>query len=1676
VTAAELLLELQSAGVRIWEEEGRLRYRAPRGVLTESHLALLRANRETVLESLRGGRVPAVAVARPEVAHEPFPLTDVQSAYLLGRRDVFAYGGVACQGYGELAFPELDPCRLEAAWNDLMRRHAMLRAVIDADGSQRVLAEVPEYRVAVVDVAGDGAAAEAAARAEMDHRVRQPDRWPLFELRVTRSERRALLHFAIDFLVADFVSIQVLLDELRQRYVHPEAPLPPLEIGFRDYLLAERRLRSGAAHEADREHWWARLDGLPPAPELPVLPTAAQAPPRFTRWETALDAGRWRAVREQAGRAGITPSGAVLAAYAEVIGRWSRSPRFTLDVTLLNRLPLHPQVDRLVGDFTTIELLAVDADPATPFAARARAVQGQLWQDLDHRLCTGVEVIREIARRHGPGAALFPVVFTSTVGVGEEGGAPEWGELVGGISQTPQVWIDCQVMERGGGLSVNWDVRDGVFPDGLVDGAFGAFAELLARLAEPAAWAATCPVPLPAAQAERRRQANDTAAPLPEGLLQDGVLAQARRTPHLPAVIAPDRELTFAELAGLAGGVAARLAAAGCRPGERVAVVMDKGWEQVAGTLGTLLAGCAYVPVDTAQPAARRDRILAGAGIRHALTQSWLLEADWPAGVAPLAVGGVQPAEVPPSPAAPDDLAYVIYTSGSTGVPKGVMITHRAALNTVEDVNRRFGVRVGERVLGLSSLGFDLSVYDVFGVLAAGGGVVLPDAARRGDPSHWAELVAEHGVTIWNSVPAQLQMLHDYLAAEPELELPSLRLAMLSGDWIPVSLPDQARRRLPGLEVVSLGGATEAAIWSIFHRIGAVPAEWRSIPYGRPLANQRFHVLDAGLRPSPEWTPGELYIAGDGLALGYLGDEAQTAERFLVHPDTGERLYRTGDWGRYLPDGAIEFLGREDLQVKIRGHRIELAEVEAALLAHSGVGAAVAVVDGDRPLERRLAAFVEPAVVEPGPPPALEALAAAAAAAGRERTAGVDADAYLAYTRGLDEVALLAMLGALAELGLFATPAGHTLDEVLAAGRVAPAHHRLVRRWLASLTAHGLLGHEGGVYSLARPVTADDAADGWRRLEALAAAAGDGGRLLEYFRASAAELPALLRGEQDPVRLLFPAGGLDVSDALHRDSLVSAWTSRVVAAVVCGLLPAGRPARVLEVGGGVGGSSSGAIDGLAGRDAEYLFTDLSQFFLNAAAERFGDRPWVRFGVLDLDADPRAQGLQPNAFDLVFAGDVLHATRDLDRALERLRELLAPGGWLVFAEMTRDHAQIMTSLELMIRLDESGDFGDERRGRDQTFLSRGAWLDAVVRAGGEVGLVLPEAGDLMADIGMHVFAARFKASRAPIDPAGLTAHLGGLLPEYMVPAHLEVVDALPLTDNGKVDRRTLRSWLGARTDPAGGAGAEPLGDLERRLAAAWAEVLAVGSVGRDRDFFSLGGDSLLAAQLAGRLRESVPEAAAVFFDDLLRRILEGPTVAGLAASLAEPEAPAAAAEPAEGSPLVVLDERGEGTPVVLVGEGLGDLAAVLAGPAPLYALAPGPLDGEIGLRRAAAACAGALLDQGCARVHLVGHGAGTVLACEVAGSLADSGGEVESLTVIGGPLDGHEPDAYAGDVTVLRPAGEDGAALADLWTRVCLGDLRVVDVPGDAATCLRPPHVAALAEAVAAGGRELQGTP
>ncbi|MBB4136293.1 amino acid adenylation domain-containing protein [Gordonia humi] len=922
-------------------------------------------------------RAAAVGEGAPVRADGSFALTPVQTSYWIGRGPDYPLGGVSTHFYFEFdrtvtdGSPDDEITALEHSWNVVVDRHPMLRAVVRRDGLQQVLDAPGVHRIDVRDLRGldadDRGALLEEYRRDLSHRCAPVHRWPVHAVTALVFDDRTIrLCLSFDVLLMDFTSWRLVIDEWG--VAHRGGDLPPAPAADFAGLLAEQARRRAADGRRDRDlaYWSDRASTLPDAARLPTLRTAAEiGVPHFRRHRRVIDAAVWESFSAACARRGLTASGAMLAVFGDVLRRWGAGDRFTVTITLFDRPADLPHAAAVVGDFTTTALVDMTCD-ATAFADRAAAVAANFWDAVDHSSVAGVEVARLAADRpalpgdDGPGGA---VVFTSALEQtprSEDPGA--WiGDEAFGVSQTPQVLLDAISWRSGENVVVAWDAVEDAFGAGVVDGMQRAFVSAIELLgAADAAWTSASFDADPFFRPVADRLRNNTAVDGPG--LAAPLLHAADERPDRAAVLTESGVLDYRGLVDGARSIAARLDAAREADGRAhdgtVLVALPKGPAQICAVLGVLMAGGVYVPVDPAWPAPRIARVVERSGARYAVAD----DVELPPSVTRIEPdGGARTGAFVTHRPAPDDLAYAIFTSGSTGEPKGVAIEHDQARTTIDDVNERFGVGPDDRVLGLSALSFDLSVWDVFGVLGAGGGLVVPTPGRDRDPGHWLDLIAQHRVTVWNTAPQLMEMLVEYGEAvgDSAHALRSIRLVLLSGDWIPVTLPDRIRALMPDAEIVSLGGATEASIWSIHHRIGAVDPGAPSIPYGTALSGQWFRLLDEpDGRPVPVGEPGELFIGGDGVARGYLGDPEQTARRFRRHPVTGERLYHTGDMGRWRVDGAIEFLGRNDRQVKINGFRIELGEIDAVLSRHPGVRAAVATTHPGPDGRPRLVAHV----------------------------------------------------------------------------------------------------------------------------------------------------------------------------------------------------------------------------------------------------------------------------------------------------------------------------------------------------------------------------------------------------------------------------------------------------------------------------------------------------------------------------------------------------------------------------------------------------------------------------------------------------------------------------------------------------------------------------------------------
>ena len=536
-------------------------------------------------------QLPAVVIDKDK-RYDPFPLTDVQYAYWVGRSGEFDLGDVSCHVYIEVEVNDLDIDRLNLAITRLVQRHEMLRSVVLPDGRQRINEKTDPYRVKVLDVRRmDPLEAEnrlESLRESMSHAVHPSHTGPLFEVLASLiDDNKTRLHVSFDLLIGDGWTFNILLTDLYAFYRDPATELPALDLSFRDYLMAEQSLRGTVLYQKSLEYWRKRVADLPPAPDLPMVKHPGDLKrTRFSRLASRMEKEDWDILKKKAGRAGLTASGVLLAAFAEVLSRWSRNPRFTIMLTLFNRLPIHPQVNDIAGDFTSLITLVVDASEQRRFEEQARVIQEQLWEDMEHRYVSGVQVLRELGRVRGKDSVVdMPVVFTSVLPY--SGASVEETSTLGlpydlpvdfvyCISQTPQVWLDFQIFDQNGGLIFNWDVVEELFPEGLLQDMFTSLCLLLKELVRSdEVWREFSPAVMPLKQIRRREDVNGTGAPVSDEMLHTLFMDQARQQPGREAVVTSGSRLTYADLNARANQVGRLLRDGGARPNRLVWVIME---------------------------------------------------------------------------------------------------------------------------------------------------------------------------------------------------------------------------------------------------------------------------------------------------------------------------------------------------------------------------------------------------------------------------------------------------------------------------------------------------------------------------------------------------------------------------------------------------------------------------------------------------------------------------------------------------------------------------------------------------------------------------------------------------------------------------------------------------------------------------------------------------------------------------------------------------------------------------------------------------------------------------------------------------------------------------------------------------------------------------------------------
>ena len=1449
----------------------------------------------------------------PRAAGEPLPLSFAQQRlwflWRLAPESAFYNMPAAIRLLGPL-----DEAALARSFAEIVRRHEVLRTRLAAEAGRPVqIVGLPEPRpLPVIDLQG---LSEESGRAEAERlavfEARRPfdlAREPLLRTSLLRlGPEAALLLVNMHHVVSDGWSVGVLYRELAALYpafaAGRPSPLPELPVQYADYALWQREWLQGEVLAAEIAYWRQRLADLP-ALELPAdRPRPAAQTFRGATLRGELPPELIADLRALSRRSGATLFMTLLAGFAALVHRYTGREDIVLGSPVANRDRL--ELEGLVGFFVNTLVLRLGLAGLPSFrevTARVRETALGAWA---HQALPFERLVEALApERDGSAQPFFQLMFQLVEMPPERLDlGPLALERVEIEQGTTTFDLALDLVDGPAGILCKAVYSTDLFDPATIRRLVAHFAALLAAAAaEPGRPVAELPL-----LGEAERQQLLEAGTGPALLAGDGLLlpaafaSRAASAPESVAVVCGGLAVSYGELARRAYRLAHHLLHLGIGTEIPVAVCLERSPEMIAGLLGVFAAGGAYLPLDPALPVERLRLLLADSGAAVAVTSRQL--ADRLSAVRTVILEEISGLEEDPGVEIPGEaLAYVIYTSGSTGVPKGVGVSHWAAAAHARAVERAYGLTPDDRVLQFAAASFDVSLEQILPALVAGARLVLRPA-ELWEPGHFLRRLGELELTVADLPTAYWHQLARE-AARGGVPEHRLRLAIAGGEaMLPEPLRQWGSGPLAAVRLLNAYGPTETTVTSVVAELtGRGPLLSGGVPIGRPFAGRTLHVLDAAGEAVPLGAPGELCVGGPLLARGYLGRPALTAERFVPDPfaaEEGSRLYRTGDRVRLLPAGELEFLGRIDQQVKVRGFRVEPGEVEAVLTGHPAVREAVVTVRGERGADPRLVAYVtlDPDGLASELPERLEAEQIA------DWQAVYDDDVYeeladptfnasgwtSSYTRTpIPEEEMREWLDG---------TVGRILDRrprrVLEIGcgtglvlfRVAPHCERYLGTDFSHVAldyVREVLQRRGEIPDLELRQAEADASLGGETFDAVVL-----NSVVQYFP-SLSYLSKVLAGA---VERVAPGGFLLVGD-VRSLPLLPAFHVSVELYRAPSSLPRERLARRVEAG--LAADPELVIDPAFFSTLQAWLPRITHVEVQLRRGR-GDNELTRFRYDAILHVEREAPPEPCWLDAGDAAPTLAALRE--RLVCESPEILAVRGIanarvredLRAFELLRSPAGPRTAGELRQDAVARGDRIDpedlwemaERHGYEAgvTWSRDGVLgaVDAVFRRRGEDGALLP---------GLAPPSVPADAERLASDPLRskafcllgprLRAFAAERLPDYMVPTTVMVLGELPLTPHGKIDRRALPE---ADEESRAAEGfVPPRTPEERALAGIWSELLGVGRVGAHDNFFALGGHSLLATQVISRLRQTF----AVELE--LRHLFEEPTLAGFAGRL------------------------------------------------------------------------------------------------------------------------------------------------------------------------------------------------
>lgn len=1387
------------------------------------------------------------------IGDKKFELTDTQYAYFVGGHDNQRQEEVSCHAYIEIDGKDIDYKRLNDAWNKLQYRHPMLRARFTEDGKQEILEKPFGEEIEVFDLSNlDDEETKIRLdeiRENFSHRKLRVEMGEVAGLKLAKlSQNRNKIFFDLDLLVADVMSLSLILKELGELYLGKE--LDNLNsYTFKDYI--NNLEVDSEIYKKDQEFWKEKIDSFEiERPNLPLKKAPEQIKEtRFTRRKRVIEKDKWSEIKKLAASYKSTPSMVLLTAYALILERWTNQDKFFINLPLFNRDLSNENLKAMVADFTNILLVEHERKNDTSFLETLNRISKTFIDNASHSSYSGVQVQRDISKSQGSSLNVAPVVFACNIDypLETETSSKALGKITYMVSQTPGVWIDFQSYIKDGDLVLCWDSVDELFPEKMLEDMLNSLEKQLLRLTEKENWESKFDV-LSENQKLAREKELQSILPLnfPDERLYDGFIKNVKENPEKIAIIDSEtkEEISYMDLYEKSLNVAGYLKENGIKKGDYVGMTLPRSSKQIYAIFGILFSGAAYVAVGINQPSERRTKIYEQIGIKFVISENKTIEnCKLDTGEVSLidldkaidnSLGLDKPIEV-----SPFDSAYIIMTSGTTGVPKGVEIMHTSAINTINDLNEKYSINSNDTLLMVSAIDFDLSVYDIFGMLGVGGTLITTNEDNYRNPDEWIRIIEKYKVSVWDSVPILFDML--VTMAEGEKKNLPLRIVMLSGDWIAKDLPGRFYKisEKENSIVVAMGGATEASIWSNYLNVPReIPKDWISIPYGRPLKNQVYRVLDELGRICPNYVKGELLIGGVGVAKCYHGDEDLTNKKYFE--EDGIRWYRTGDNGRFWNDGTIEFLGRKDTQVKIKGHRIELGEIEDAISKFDGVKKVV--VDFiEKANSKNLVAFVK--IDKDSDNFSINRYLEKIDASFIEEVDEIPYEDIRAQNEKINSLVAKTIINVFKSFELDLANNSYSIVDIYNKIKDSKRNRFIIENWINKLLSLKYLEFKNEKYS-------------FREDEIFINEDSCNNEIGNYLKNLELELIKILSGEKDPIEAFYSDSNKSYMSKFTEELLgyEESINSIINSIKAYARLNNKKNIKILEYGTRNSELTTTIFKELKEFISEYIYADSSIYFRNNLSDLENDS---KFKYVCIN-DNLETSLDEDNFDIAIALNSIHRSNAKKTLIEGVLKVLKVNGLIIGNELKNNNLLPIITADIINEQPFNEVRPDDFDNNDCEVL----YINSEKRT---------ECSNFITFI-----IANLKENKSTFEK--LRSYLSFEIPSYMIPANFYKVDNIPLNKNGKVDRKKLKNKLKNKNKKEKleiSYNVKPKNELELTILKIWKDIFNNENIGVDNNYFSIGGDSLIATSIIGKIRNKLGIKLSI------RDIFENPTVNKLA---------------------------------------------------------------------------------------------------------------------------------------------------------------------------------------------------